>query len=752
MTVIIQSTLHSSHFSAHDTYGEAHIQKELDAIQQQLSKIIEGRHNDPFGFLGVHRVNEVWQARVFVTSCHFLEAFDLAGNSVGCLEKIYDVGIFEGVLKIDHQQPIRYRARADHGSWDFIDPYTFGPVLGPLDDYYIAEGSHLRLFDKLGAHVMQHESVEGVHFAVWAPNAIRVSVVGSFNAWDGRCHSMRLRFGTGIWEIFIPDVRAGEAYKYEIIGKNNAVLPLKSDPFAFQCELRPNTASIVAKPFDFQWDDQAHVEHWSKVDVRRQPISIYEVHAGSWMKQEDGSFYSFDELAQTLIPYVLDMGFTHIEFMPISEHPYDPSWGYQTTGLFAPSARFGEPEQFARFVNGAHKVGLGVIVDWVPAHFPTDLHGLAYFDGTALYEHEDPRKGFHPDWNTAIYNFGRKEVFAYLLNSAVYFAEKFHVDGLRVDAVASMLYLDYSRKDGEWIANEHGGRENLEAVNFLQKVNEAVYAARPSCMMIAEESTSWPGVSQPVYAGGLGFGFKWNMGFMNDTLRYLSREPVHRQFHHSEITFGLLYAFTENFILPISHDEVVHGKGSMLTKMAGDDWQKFATLRAYYGFMWSYPGKKLLFMGQEFAQRDEWRETNSLNWSELEHAPHKGMQSLVRDLNHLYRDNPALHARDCEADGFSWLIVDDFQSSIFVFMRCAPDKKPVVIITNFTPVLREGYRLPLPIKGNWREVINTDSETYGGCGKGNLGVIVANGEACGGQITSAMITIPPLATLIIECV
>ena len=707
-----------------------------------------GRHSDPFSVLGVHKVGKVFVGRVFAPGASSLEAHTLDGEAIGTLTSVHDAGIFAGELSISKFQPIRYHALASHGDWWFTDPYSFGPVLGPMDDYYIGEGSHLRLFDKLGAHLIHHEGADGVHFAVWAPNAKRVSVVGSFNAWDGRRHPMRLRNLTGIWEIFIPGVHAGEAYKYGLVGQNDVVLPLKADPFAFQSELRPNTASVVARPLQHKWDDDAHSNHWGSVDARRQPVSIYEVHPGSWRQRPDGSFLSFDELAATLIPYCVDMGFTHIEFLPISEHPYDPSWGYQTTGLYAPSARFGDPESFARFVDGAHKVGLGIILDWVPAHFPTDAHGLAKFDGTALYEHQDPRQGFHPDWNTAIYNFGRKEVKSFLVNNAIFWAEKYHVDALRVDAVASMLYLDYSRKEGEWIPNKHGGRENLEAVQFLQDANKQAYAARPGFMMIAEESTAWPKVSQPVYAGGLGFGFKWNMGFMHDTLAYLAREPIYRTHHHDEITFGLLYAFSENFVLPLSHDEVVHGKGSLLTKMAGDDWQKFANLRAYYGFMWGYPGKKLLFMGQEFAQRGEWSEARGLDWHELDHAPHKGVQNLVRDLNRTYRDLPALHQRDCEPEGFAWLVVNDRENSVFAWARFAPGQKPVAVVTNFTPVPRDGYQLPLPEKGRWREAINTDAQVYGGSGKGNGGAIFADGVGRDGQPASARVNIPPLATLI----
>jgi len=712
-----------------------------------IEAILGGRHGDPFAVLGVHPVGDGLWARCFIPHAQDVAAFTLSGEPAGDLSRRDEAGFFEGPLSVDARQPIRYRARNAGGEWWLTDPYSFGPVLGPMDDYYIGEGSHLRLFDKMGAHVIEHEGARGVHFAVWAPNAKRVSVVGDFNDWDGRRHPMRRRIDTGIWEIFIPDIGPGRPYKYEIIGYRGRLLPLKADPFAFRSELRPATASVTEVMPEREWGDAAHREFWRAADPRRQPIATYEVHAGSWQRHEDGGFLSWDELAERLIPYVVDMGFTHIEFLPVSEHPFDPSWGYQTTGLYAPSARFGEPAGFARFVDGAHQVGVGVILDWVPAHFPTDAHGLAMFDGTALYEHADPRKGFHPDWNTAIYNFGRREVLSYLVNNALFWAERYHVDGLRVDAVASMLYLDYSRKAGEWIPNERGGRENLEAVEFLRKMNATVYGHQPGVVTIAEESTSWPKVSHPVHEGGLGFGFKWNMGFMHDTLQYLSREPIHRRHHHDEITFGLLYAFSENFVLPLSHDEVVHGKGSLLNKMAGDDWQKFATLRAYYAFMWGYPGKKLLFMGQEFAQRREWSEGRSLDWKLLDAPAHEGVRRLVRDLNRAYRDKPALHARDCEPEGFRWLIVEDRANSVFAWARLAPDANPVVVVSNFTPVPREDYAVPMPAAGRWHEIINTDAANYGGSGKGNGGEVRAEGDR-----PVAHMVLPPLATLMFELV
>ncbi|MGV8936428.1 MAG: 1,4-alpha-glucan branching protein GlgB [Allorhizobium sp.] len=715
---------------------------------EEVEAIVSGAHSDPFAIMGVQKTASGMIARCFIPGAETATAVTLDGKPIGDLERIHPAGFFAGKVTIDSFQPVRYRAERGDAEWTVTDPYSFGPVLGPMDDYYVREGSHLRLFDKMGAHPLKHQGVDGFHFAVWAPNARRVSVVGDFNEWDGRRHVMRLRRDTGIWEIFAPDVRPASAYKFEIVGKDGNMVPLKADPYARRAELRPKNASVTAAELYQDWEDDAHRAHWATVDQRRQPISIYEVHPGSWQRNGDGSMLSWDGMADRLIPYCTDMGFTHIELMPITEHPYDPSWGYQTTGLYAPTARFGEPEGFARFVNGCHKVGISVILDWVPAHFPTDAHGLKEFDGTALYEHEDPRQGFHPDWNTAIYNFGRVEVMSYLVNNALYWTEKFHLDGLRVDAVASMLYLDYSRKEGEWVPNEYGGRENLDAVRFLQKMNSLVYGAHPGAMTIAEESTSWPKVSQPVHEGGLGFGFKWNMGFMHDTLSYLARDPVHRKFHHQELTFGLLYAFTENFVLPLSHDEVVHGKGSLLAKMPGDDWQKFANLRAYYAFMWGYPGKKLLFMGQEFAQWGEWTEKQSLDWNLLQYPMHEGVRRLLRDLNLSYRSKPALHARDCEPEGFEWLIADDDENSVFAWLRKAPGEKPVAVISNFTPVYHERYSVPLPAAGMWREILNSDAEIYGGSGKGNGGrveaVKLANGEI------RAELSLPPLATIMLE--
>lgn len=702
-----------------------------------IAALLAGRHADPFSLLGPHAGPGGTFVRAWLPGAQKILAHDLSGKVLGELKPVGD-GIVEGIVA-GPPRPLWYYARGGRGEWWVKDPYSFGPVLGPTDDFLIAEGTHLRLHDKLGAHPIAHEGAEGMHFAVWAPNAQVVSVVGDWNGWDVKRHPMRKRADVGVWEIFLPDVTSGQAYKFAIIGPDGTRLPLKADPFAFASELRPATASRTAAPPAHIWHDDAHRAHWASVDPRRQPISIYEVHPGSWQRDDDDWFLTWDAMADRLIPYVVDMGFTHIEFLPVSEHPYDPSWGYQTTGLYAPSARFGDVEGFARFVDGAHRAGIGVLLDWVPAHFPTDAHGLANFDGTALYEHADPRLGFHPDWNTAIYNFGRREVSQFLVNNALFWAERYHVDGLRVDAVASMLYRDYSRAAGEWIPNAEGGRENWEAVEFLRATNRAVYGQHPGVFTVAEESTSWPGVTRPVHEGGLGFGFKWNMGFMHDTLAYMARDPVHRRHHHDEITFGLTYAFSENFVLPLSHDEVVHGKGSLLTKMAGDEWQKFANLRAYYGMMWGYPGKKLLFMGQEFAQVREWSEERALDWELLDRPLHDGVRQFVRDLNRLYRDTPALHARDCEGDGFMWAVVDDADNSVFAWERRAPGEPPVLVVANLTPVVHHGYRVPVSQDGRWREMLNSDADVYGGSGTGNLGGV----DAVDGVAT---VTLPPLAT------
>jgi len=721
-------------------------QADPDAVEA----IVKGQHADPFAVLGLQEVGDVCVLRTFIPHATHVSAFAADGQPLGELTERHPDGFFEGKVDIKNRQPVRYRASNAGGEWDVWDPYSFGPVLGPMDDYYINEGTHLRMFDKLGAHAIDFEGVAGVHFAVWAPNARRVSVVGAFNDWDGRRHPMRNRFETGIWEVFIPGLGPGTVYKYEIVGQDGKLRPLKADPFAQQSELRPKTASIVADPAPFAWTDQKYLEARGKKDWRRNPISIYEVHLGSWRKRADGNFMSYEQLAEQLIPYAKDMGFTHLELLPISEHPFDPSWGYQPTGLYSPTARYGDPKGFKSFIDQAHKAGLGIILDWVPAHFPTDEHGLARFDGTALYEHADPRQGFHPDWNTAIYNFGRKEVAAYLVNNALYWFERFHVDGLRVDAVASMLYLDYSRQPGQWVPNQFGGNHNLEAVEFLKRVNQEVYRLHPGALMIAEESTAWAGVSAPVFSGGLGFGFKWNMGFMNDSLRYMARNPIHRRYHHNDLTFAALYNYSENYVLPLSHDEVVHGKGSLISKMSGDDWQQFATLRAYYAYMWGWPGKKLLFMGQEFAQREEWNEAKGLDWWLLDAGMHEGVRRLIIDLNGAYRELAALYGRDNEPEGFDWLVGNDHTNSVFAWVRRSNGANPVVVVSNMTPVPRENYRVPMPREGKWSERINTDAGWYGGSNSGNQGKVLAHKAEGAWMPAYADLYLPPLATLFLK--
>ena len=714
--------------------------------QAAIDAVVEGRHADPFAVLGVHDAGGAAVVRAFVPGAQTVEAVDADGAPLAPLACRHAAGFFEGTLP----RRGRYRLRAANrdGTWLVDDPYSYGPVLGPLDDWLVGEGTHATLYDRLGAHAIVHEGTPGVHFAVWAPNARRVSVVGEHNAWDGRRHVMRKRVDTGVWEIFVPALAPGAIYKYEIVGADGALLPLKSDPVGFRAELRPSTASIVCATDAFAWTDGEWMAARARADPRRAPMSIYEVHLGSWRRHADGGWLDYDELAAALVPYAADMGFTHIELMPVNEHPLDASWGYQPIGLFAPTSRHGEPAGFARFVDRCHRAGLGVILDWVPAHFPVDEHGLARFDGTALYEHADPRLGFHPDWATAIYDFGRREVVNFLIANALFWLDRYHVDGLRVDAVASMLYLDYSRKAGQWRPNVHGGNENLEAIAFLRKLNEAVYGRHPGAVTIAEESTAWPAVSRPTYTGGLGFGFKWNMGWMHDTLDYLAHEPVHRRWHHDRMTFGLMYAFAENFVLPLSHDEVVHGKGSLLTRMPGDAWRQFATLRAYFAFMWAYPGKKLVFMGQEFAQGREWDFDAGLDWSLLDVGWHRGVQALVRDCNRLYRAMRALHERDCEADGFRWIVVDDRDHSVFAWLRTGGDgAAPVAAVANFTPVPRDRYRIGLPRPGRWREILNTDSALYGGSDRGNAGGVVARQGESHGLPCHAVVTLPPLAVV-----
>jgi 1,4-alpha-glucan branching enzyme len=696
--------------------------------------------------LGIHRQGRGHVVRAFVPGADQVLAIDAAEQVISTLERTHEAGLFEGRIKGGQ----RYWLRCFRGddAWVVDDPYAFGPVLGPMDDWLLGEGTHEHLYERLGAHMRAHEGAVGVHFAVWAPNARRVSVVGDFNGWDGRRHVMRLRHSTGVWEIFVPGLAEGTLYKYELIGTDGALLPLKSDPVAFAAEMRPSTASMVFDTSRLQWTDHEWMRTRAAGDRRRAPMSIYEVHLGSWRRGDHDRWLTYDELADQLVPYVKELGFTHVELMPVHEFPFDASWGYQPVGLFAPTSRFGDPAAFARFVDRCHVEGIGVIIDWVPAHFPTDAHGLARFDGTALYEHEDPKLGFHPDWNTAIYNFGRREVVNFLVANALYWLDRFHIDGLRVDAVASMLYLDYSRKEGEWIPNRFGGRENLEAVAFVKRMNEIVYARFPGAFTIAEESTAWPGVSRPTFDGGLGFGFKWNMGWMHDTLKYMGEDPVHRRWHHDQMTFGLVYAFTENFVLPLSHDEVVHGKRSLLDRMPGDGWQKFAQLRAYLAFQWAHPGKKLLFMGSEFGQGREWDFEHSLDWHLLDVPWHRGVQTLVKDCNRVMRAEPALHARDCESEGFQWIEVGDRDNSVFSWVRYGGEgASPVVAVVNMTPVPRPAYRIGVPFAGRWREALNTDSALYGGSNVGNGGGVHAHATPSHGLPCSATVSLPPLATV-----
>jgi 1,4-alpha-glucan branching enzyme len=699
--------------------------------------------------MGLHETPGGAAIRAFVPGAQRVSAEHLNGGVIAQLTPRGPDGFFEG-LATGRSGRFVYRLAAanDGGAWFLHDPYMFGPVLGPMDDYLLVEGTHTQLYQRLGAHPMALDDIAGVHFAVWAPHARRVSVVGDFNRWDGRLHQMRKRIDSGLWEIFAPDVGEGAVYKFEIVGPDGAVLPLKADPFGFAAELRPSTASVVARTDGFIWSDAEYLRQRSTREPRRMPVAAYEVHLGSWRRGADGGFLTYDEIADALLPYVTDLGFTHIELMPVTEHPLDASWGYQPIGLFAPTARHGGPAGFARLVDRAHAAGIGVILDWVPAHFPVDAHGLTRFDGAPLYECADPRRGFHPDWNTAIYDFGRREVANFLTASALYWLDRFHIDGLRVDAVASMLYLDYSRKAGEWLPNAEGGKENREAIAFLQGVNRLAHAEHPGVMIIAEESTSWPGVCRPAHDGGLGFGFKWNLGWMHDTLDYLARDPVDRRWHHEELTFGLVYAFSENFVLPLSHDEVVHGKRSIIGRIPGDLWRRFATLRAYYAFMWGYPGKKLLFMGQEFGQIAEWNFAGELDWRLLDQDMHRGVLDCVRRLNELYRAEPALHARDCEPDGFRWIVGDDARQSVFAWLRLgAPADVPVAVICNFTPTPRGRYRIGLPHAGTWRELLNTDAAEYGGSGVGNLGAVRALNQPSHGYPASAEVTVPPLATL-----
>jgi 1,4-alpha-glucan branching enzyme len=722
-------------------------------VDPAVVAIVAGRHSDPFAVLGMHEAEGGLCVRAFLPDAAGMAVVDGASGALAARgRRVHPAGLFVAVMP-ERREPFAYRLRARWGTeWhEFDDIYRFPPVLGELDMHLLAEGSHLASYRKLGAHPIVHDGVEGVAFAVWAPNASRVSVVGDFNGWDGRRMPMRNHPGGGFWEIFVPGLGPGQLYKYELLGPDGALLPLKADPHAEETEKPPGTASVVAGPSPHAWQDDAWLASRGAHNDRESPVSIYEVHLGSWRRNlvEGGRYLSYRELAEQLVPYVADLGFTHIEALPITEYPFDGSWGYQPVSLFAPTARYGKPDDFRAFVDACHAAGLALWLDWVPGHFPNDAHGLGHFDGSALYEHADPRQGVHRDWDTLIYNFGRREVANFLLASALYWLREYHIDGLRVDAVASMLYLDYSRKPGDWIPNVFGGRENLEAIDFLRRMNELVFGDGAGATTAAEESTAWPMVSRPTYVGGLGFGFKWNMGWMHDTLGYISRNAIHRKYHHNDLTFGLLYAFHENFILPLSHDEVVHGKGSLIGRMPGDRWQRFANLRAYFAFMWTHPGKKLLFMGGEFGQEREWNHDWGLDWQCLDNPLHAGVHRLVRDLNLLYRTTPALYRLDCEGAGFSWIDANNGDESILSYMRHGRRADELaVIVCNFTPVPRHNYRIGVPRPGRYVERINTDAQIYGGSGVGNRGAVDAEPHPMHGQAYSLRLQLPPLATLI----
>jgi 1,4-alpha-glucan branching enzyme len=704
---------------------------------------------DPHRVLGAHADGTGVVIRAFRPDADAVTAHVDGGEDVA-LERIDDAGLFEG-RAAGASLPLRYTLEVRYGesAYTLRDPYAFMPSLGELDMYLLGEGRHEELYEKLGAHVRTLEGVEGTAFAVWAPAARSVSVVGDFNSWDGRLHPMRSLGSSGVWELFVPDVTQGQRYKYEIRTQAGA-LTLKADPLAFETEMPPLTASVVHRP-RHAWSDIAWMDDRASTEPLDRPISIYEVHAGSWRWNplEGNRSLTYAELAEELSAYVRDMGFTHVELLPVMGHPYDGSWGYQVTSYFAPSPRWGGPDDFRAFVDRMHADGIGVILDWVPAHFPRDAWALARFDGTALYEHEDPRRGAHPDWGTLVFNYARHEVRNFLLSNALFWAREYHVDGIRVDAVASMLYLDYSREEGEWVPNRFGGREDLDAVSFLKELNEVLHAREPGVISAAEESTAWPGVSRPTYVGGLGFGFKWNMGWMHDTLGYFQHEPIHRRHHHHELTFSLMYAFSENFILPLSHDEVVHGKGSLLSKMPGDRWQQLANLRALYAYMWAHPGKKLLFMGGEIAQEQEWSHKRSLDWHLLEQKGHGGMQRLVRDLNRLYRETPALWEVDFDPRGFYWIEPNDADRNVVVFARAGADPAQDVAVCamNLSPVPRHGYRIGLPTPGRWREALNTDAEHYGGSNVGNYGAVLAEDMGWMSQPYSAELTLPPLGVV-----
>ena len=736
---------------------------EVAAVSQaEIDLIVHANHWNPFSVLGLHELatgpgaKKSWVVRAFLPEAQSAWVVDLKGGEPGelvSMKRVHADGFFVAVFASRTQAfPYRIKVENHEGhSWDFVDPYRFGPVLSDFDLHLLGEGTHYRNYQRLGAHIQTHLGFNGVNFAVWAPNAERVSVIGNFNHWDGRRHPMGNRGATGIWELFIPDLCEGEVYKYEVKSRHGGYLVEKSDPYGFASEMRPRTASVVWDVTKLKWNDEEWLARRAQRQGLDQPIAVYEVHLGSWKKGEGGEFLGYRVLADQLVAHLAHTHFTHIELLPITEHPFDGSWGYQPVGYFAPTSRFGTPADFAYFVDTLHQHGFGVILDWVPAHFPNDSHGLGYFDGTHLYEHSDPRLGEHRDWGTKIFNYGRPEVRNFLFGNALFWLDVYHLDGLRVDAVASMLYLDYSRKAGEWVPNKFGGNENLEAIDFLKRLNELCHLEHPGVLTSAEESTSFGGVSRPTYLGGLGFSLKWNMGWMNDTLRFLSKDPVHRKYEHGSLTFSMIYAFTENFILPLSHDEVVHGKGSLLDKMPGDIWQKVANLRLLYGYMYGHPGKKLLFMGDEFAQWREWNHDESLDWHLLQWRDHEGVLRLVCDLNALYRSSPPLYEIDFDWQGYEWLELHDWENSVIAFLRRArnPDDS-MVVVCNFTPVVRENYRVGVPSGGFYREILNTDSEIYGGSNVGNHGGAWGVHEPHAGRPFHLTLRLPPLGVLFLK--
>jgi 1,4-alpha-glucan branching enzyme len=725
-------------------------QNSLATRQEEVEAIAGGYHGDPFAVLGPHAVGEDLYIRAFLPQAAQISVIDLEHNVEYPMGRLHDAGLFEAVIRGDGDSTT-YRLKAimnDGNEVLYEDPYAFGSTFSDYDEYLLAEGTHRRLYELLGAHPGEMNGITGVRFAVWAPNALRVSVVGDFNNWDGRRHVMRHQLGSGVWDIFLPGLGPGTLYKYEIKTRHMNYTVLKSDPIGFFSEMRPNTASIVWDLDGYQWQDSAWMASRSELQRFDKPMNVYEVHLGSWRRKENNYWLTYLDLARELVPYVKEMGYTHVELLPVAEHPYDGSWGYQVTGYYAVTSRYGTPDDFMAFVDACHQAGIGVIVDWVPAHFPRDRHGLAFFDGTFLYEHADPRLGEHPDWGTLIFNYGRNEVRQFLISNAIFWLDKYHIDGLRVDAVASMLYLDFSREQGQWLPNRYGGRENIEAIDFIRQFNNRVHADFPDALTIAEESTSWSGVTRSTADYGLGFDLKWNMGWMHDTLQYMKNEPIHRSYHHGTITFSMLYAFSEHFILPFSHDEVVHLKRSMLDKMPGDLWQKFANLRTLYAYQMAHPGKKMLFMGGEFGQWREWNEAVSLDWHLLnEHPNHQALMAFVKSLNLLYASQPALYEQDDSWAGFDWLDLHDANRSILSFIRHSRSGQSVIACCNFTPVVRQGYRLGVPVPGEYRQLLNSDSSEFGGSGVVNDRPIMSEERAWHDKPYSIVFTLPPLGAV-----